>query len=89
MMEEGQMNNLTNQDIFINEEEDSSQRKEEWQEIEKNQKSIYKEKIYSRTEKEALEEELTRLVLIITENRFKTRKMLTLMQEMEDEIRMD
>jgi len=88
MMEEGQMNNLTNQDIFINEEEDSSQRKKEWQETVKDQETIYNDKIYSRSEKEALEEELTRLALIITENRFKTSKMLTLMQETEDEIRM-
>jgi len=82
------MKNLTNQDMFINEEEDSSQRKEEWQETVKDQEVIYKDKIYSRSEKEALEEELTRLALVITENKFKTLKMLTQMQETEDEIRM-
>jgi len=87
MMEEGQMKKLTNRGIFINEEEDSSQKKE-WQETVKDQETIYKDKIYSKSEKEALEEELTRLALIITENRFKTRKMLTLMRETEDEIRM-
>jgi len=41
-----------------------------------------------RSEKEALEEELTRLALVITENKFKMGNMLTQMQETEDEIRL-
>jgi len=82
------MKNLRNQDIFINEEEDSSQRKKEWQETVKDQETIYTDKTYLRSEKEALEEELTRLALVITENRFKMRNMLTQMQETEDEIRL-
>jgi len=88
MMEEEQIKNLRNQDILINEEEDSSQRKKEWQETVKYQENICNNKAYSRSEKEALEEELTRLALVITENKFKIRNMLTQTQETEDEIRL-
>jgi len=87
-MEEEQIKNLRNQDIPIKEEEYYSQRKKEWQETVKDQETIYTDKTYSRSEKEALEEELTRLALIITENKFKMCNMLTQMQETEDDIRL-
>jgi len=86
MMEQELEKKLKNQGILIDEEEESAQRKEEWNELEKDQESVYNEKIYSRSEKEALEEELTRLALVITENTFKMRDMLTQMQETEDEV---
>jgi len=69
-------------------EEDFLQRKKEWHEIVKEQANSGNNKNYSRPKKEALEEELTWLELVITENKFMMRDRLTQMQETEDEIKL-
>jgi len=87
-MEEEQTKGERSQESLINEKEDSLQGEKEWYEPVKNRENIYSDKSYSRPDKEAWEEELTRLDLVITEDKFKMRDTLAQMQETEDEIKL-
>ena len=89
IMEKEQIKSLRSESTFTDKEEDFLQRKKEWHEMVKEQEHICSNETYSKQEKNALEEELTRLVLVITKNKFMLQDMLTQMQETEYELRLD